>query len=60
MQGKLIKTLTPVFEIDGKQYAMLTPQVAGISKKQIGAKVSDLSRWRGEIIAALDLLITGI
>lgn len=60
MKGKLIKTLTPVFDVDGKAYAMLTPQLAGISKKQIGAKVADLAMHRDEIIAALDLLITGI
>lgn len=33
MKGKLIKTLMPVFEIDGKQYAMRTPQLAGVSRK---------------------------
>lgn len=60
MKGKLIKRLMPVFEIDGKQYAMLTPQLAGISKNQVGAKVADLVQHRDEIIAALDLLITGI
>jgi len=60
MKGKLIKTLTPLFEIDGKQYAMLTPQMAGISRKQLGAKAGDLAAHRDEIIAALDLLITGI
>lgn len=60
MKGKLIKTLTPVFEIGGKQYAMLTPQLAGVSKQQVGVKVADLAQRRDEIIAALDLLITGI
>jgi toxin CcdB len=60
MNGKPIKILTPVFEIEGKQYTMLTPQLAGVSKKQIGAKVADLSLRRDEIIAAFDLLITGI
>ena len=60
MKGKLIKTLTPVFDVDGKPYAMLTPQLAGVSKKQVGAKVADLAKHRDEIIAALDLLITGI
>jgi toxin CcdB len=33
MKGKLLDTLTPVFEVEGKQYAMLTPQLAGIPKK---------------------------
>ncbi len=60
MKGKLITTLVPVFQVDGKQYAMLTPQLAGVPKKQVGAKVADLSSQRQEIIAALDLLITGI
>lgn len=60
MKGKLIKTLMPVFEIDGKQYAMLTPQLAGVSRKQVGTKVADLAQRRDEIIAALDLLIAGI
>lgn len=60
MKGKLIKTLTPIFEIEGQQYAMLTPQLAGISKQQVGAKIAGLAQHRDEIIAALDLLITGI
>lgn len=60
MRGALIKTLTPVFKVDGKQYAMITPQLAGISTKKMGAKIADLAGHRNEIIAALDLLITGI
>lgn len=60
MKGKLITKLMPVFEIDGKQYAMLTPQLAGVSNRQVGAKVADLAQRRDEIIAALDLLITGM
>lgn len=60
MKGKILKTLTPAFEVEGKQYVMMTPQLAGIAKKQLGAKVADLSLRRDEIIAALDLLITGI
>jgi toxin CcdB len=60
MKGKLVRTLMPTFSIEGKQYAMLTPQLAGISIKQLGVKVADLSEKRGEILGALDLLITGI
>ena len=59
-QGKPIKTLTPILEIDGKDYVMLTPQLAGVARKHIGQKVADLSHRRDAIIAALDLLITGI
>ncbi len=60
MQGKVLSTLMPTFEIENQQYVMVTPQLAGIAKKQLGAQVADLSAQRDEIIAALDLLITGI
>ena len=60
MKGKTLKTLTPIFEIDGKHYVMVTPQLAGVPKKSLGAVAADFSSKRGEIIAALDLLITGI
>jgi len=60
MTGRLLKTLTPVFEVDGEQYVMLTPQLAGIPERRLGTRVADLAQRREEIIAALDLLITGI
>lgn len=60
MKGKAIETLMPAFKIDGKNHVMVTPQLAGISRKQLGAVVDDLSARRDEIISALDLLITGI
>lgn len=60
MKGKIVNVLMPTFEIEGKQYVMLTPQLAGIDKKQMGAKVTDLAHRRDAIVAALDLLITGI
>nr|WP_280525847.1 CcdB family protein [Pseudomonas saudiphocaensis] len=59
MKGKTLRILTPTFGIDDKQYVMVTPQLAGIAKRQLGAQVADLSAQRNEIIAALDLLITG-
>lgn len=60
MQGKILKTLTPQFDIEGELYVMMTLQMAGIANKQLGAKVANLAARRDEIIAALDLLITGI
>lgn len=60
MKGKTIRTLTPIFEIGTKQYVMMTPQLAGVPKKALGLAAADLSSKRNEIIAALDLLITGI
>jgi toxin CcdB len=60
LQGKLVNTLMPLCEVEGLQYALLVPQLAGVSRKQLGAEVADLSSRRDDIMAALDLLITGI
>ncbi len=60
MREKCFKVLTPVFDVAGEPYIMLTPQLAGIPKNLVGPKVADLTHCRDEIIAALDLLITGI
>ncbi|MDQ3566246.1 MAG: CcdB family protein [Pseudomonadota bacterium] len=60
LKGKVLTTLTPTFELDDGTYVMLTPQLAGISKKELGQEVANLSAYRAAIIAALDFLITGI
>ena len=39
---------------------MMTPQLAGVSKKELGQEVADLTDCREAIMAALDFLITGI
>jgi hypothetical protein len=39
---------------------MITPQLAGISMRELGAIVDTLLSERAKIIGALDLLITGI
>lgn len=59
MEGKAIKTLMPLVNVEGNPYVMLTPQLAGISSRQLGGLAADLSHEREAIIAALDLLITG-
>ncbi len=55
-----IKQLVPVLLVDNKQYAMLTPQLAGISRRELSEPIADLTAERVQIIAALDLLLTGI
>ncbi|HLF96661.1 MAG TPA: CcdB family protein [Methylococcaceae bacterium] len=52
--------LCPSMAMRDRVIEMLTPQLAGVAGKQLGAKAADLSRNRGEIVAALDLPITGI
>ena len=55
-----MKHLAPILTIDGRQYVLLTPQLAGISTRELGPPIANLSAERASILAALDLLITGI
>jgi toxin CcdB len=59
-KSRLLGTLTPVLVVEGKRYVLLTPQLAGIAAKDLGARVTNLAAHRDDIVAALDLLITGI
>jgi toxin CcdB len=55
-----LQTLTPLLTVDGKEYVALTPQLAGIASRELASPVADLSGQRSAILAALDLLFTGI
>lgn len=57
--GRPMTVLMPVLEVEGRKYAMCTPQLAGLRLADIGTEVADLAAQRVEIIAALDLLFTG-
>jgi toxin CcdB len=52
--------LTPVVQVDGKHYIVVTPQLSAIARKELGPAVADLSGDRFAFIGALDFLITGI
>lgn len=60
LKGRLAERLNPVFEVEGRKVIMLTPELAGVSRKMLGDKIDNLSGERIAIIAALDLLIAGI
>lgn len=60
LKDRVIDTLMPIMEIEGKRYAMVTPQLAGIPRQQLGSKVTEVPQHRDAVIAALDLVITGI
>ncbi len=57
---RIIQQLAPVLTIDGERYVMLTPQLAGISTRELGRSIANLTAERATIISALDLLITGL
>jgi toxin CcdB len=51
--------LTPSLAFDGENYLLMTPQLAGIARTELGTPVGNLATARQEIIAALDFLLTG-
>jgi toxin CcdB len=57
---KPIQHLTPIVEVDGQKYLMLMPQLAGISVKDLGARVGSVAKQRNDIVGAIDFLVTGI
>jgi toxin CcdB len=58
--GVAAKHLNPQFKIKGTAVVMSTAELAGVSNRLLGDKITSLKIKRDEIIAALDLLITGI
>jgi len=58
--GPAAKQLNPQFKTKGTAVVMSTAELAGIAKRSLGDKVASLKNKRDEIIAALDLLFTGI
>lgn len=55
-----IARLMPVFEVEGRPVVMRTPEIAGVPRKAIGSRVGSLAAHRHDIVAALDVLITGV
>lgn len=52
--------LTPLVEVDSQPLILMTHQVAAIDRRHLGKVVADLSSRRGEIVASMDFLISGI
>ena len=55
-----MEKLNPVLSIDGQQYLASVPELAGVRKSILAQPVANLSENRDEIIAALDVLFTGV
>ncbi|TAJ93853.1 MAG: plasmid maintenance protein CcdB [Gammaproteobacteria bacterium] len=52
--------LCPLIKIRGKEFALLTHQMTSIPVSFLQKKEGTLSRFRKEIVSAIDFLITGI
>ena len=58
--GLAAKYLNPQFKVKGATVVMSTAELAGVSNRSLGDKAASQKNKRDEIIAALDLLFTGI
>jgi toxin CcdB len=56
---KPVSQLTPTIEFEAEVYVLLTPQLAGIARSDLGAAAGNLAVRRDTIFAALDFLLTG-
>ena len=52
--------LNPTFVIEDRRVVLSTAELAGISRSAFGEEVATLTHERGNVMAALDLLFTGI
>jgi toxin CcdB len=51
--------LTPRLRFQDRDLVAMMPELAGVQRHSLGQAVGDLASCRGEILAALDLLVTG-
>jgi toxin CcdB len=58
--GKPITRLNPLCTIRGVEYVLVFQELAAVPLSALGAPVTSLSSRRDELVAAIDLLFTGI
>lgn len=58
--GEAMQALTPEISFGNEQLLLLTPQISSVSEKHLKNPVGSLSHFRNQIVAALDMAITGI
>ncbi len=50
----------PLIEFEGQSYLFVANQLANISASRLGKPLGNIDRWREEMVAAIDFMITGI
>ena len=56
---KPLSHLTPALTFDGESYVLMTPQLAGVARTDLGTPAGSLAGERQAIVAAMDFLLTG-
>lgn len=60
LKNEVINGLTPIIEYENERLLLQTPQIASMPKKLLTKPVGSLAHFREDILAAVDLAITGI
>ena len=58
-QKAILSRLTPILQIKGKKYVLMTTDIGTIRAKELGGVTGNLKSYRHEITAALDFLFQG-
>lgn len=56
---KPVDRLMPILKLEDEAYVLVTPQLAGIASKELGAASGTLAEHRDVILAAMDFLLAG-
>jgi toxin CcdB len=56
---KPVSHLTPVLNFEGEAFVLMTPQLAGVSRSELGAHAGTLATDRQAILASVDFLLSG-
>jgi toxin CcdB len=59
-EGKPIGRLHPVVTVKGGSYLVVVDELAAVDSNLLGTRVASLAERRSDLVAALDLLFTGI
>jgi toxin CcdB len=59
LASKPVSHLTPPVMFDRERYVLITPQLAGIARTELGARAGTLAGEREKILGAIDFLVTG-
>ena len=51
--------LTPILKVEDEAYVLMTPQLAGIARKELGAPSGTLVEYRNVILGAMNFLLIG-
>ncbi|PTB88915.1 plasmid maintenance protein CcdB [Pseudidiomarina aestuarii] len=51
--------LNPTVSIENESFTVMTQDIAGIDRNQLGTKAFNLSNYRADIMAAVDFVLSG-